>query len=687
MSLPWRPQPRHLLSATLLLATLAAGWVIDWHVSHGFAATWFAGSDSERHSFAHTHESVASFDNYRRPLARVVGHWDFDKDGVPTHFPPIDTELRATLHVPTAGTLHVETPNEATVLLDGRVYDGSTRIEPGAHAILIRWQAEAYKKKATHWERPQEVALHLTWTRGLTRHAVPRAWLEAPPPWSTRLLLWAAFAACATLAWWLLQATRFRTGLYRFSLLAVVVTAAICRLHAYDVVPDFKDNDDELFATWNGWSLLSEGRTRGWTLWPQRYDRSVEIEKVSYFHERPFYVVTPYLEHPPLLHLWTGVAAKMGGAKHWLHARLRHVRLVPIALSLASLGLLFLLARELSLSPLSTALAGLWFATTPHMVLQQRVVKEEALVTPTLLIVVWLCLRFVRTRSNGTLWTAAAIAGLAVLIKVPAVVMAGVVAAFALSYAGYGALFRCLLISLLCASSILLYAAFTDWDLFWHVQGVQASVRKPHWNVFLRFFTEPMVNHDRIGAGWQLLSWLATVATALISTRKVQLALVLPVVLYMIAIAIPSGSWSYGWYALPLYPFLSLGIGIGLAQTLRTPHPLWVSLFVFLGLFYTATYFLPDEVLAARDRWSSIRLMVSAATVLTLAPAFWNWLRPNPYLRALCQASFAGIIGVHTLLCCAISLDYENRIDDFANLDEQSSRDRSVPGPYWKRSP
>ncbi len=668
----------------MLLATLF-GWAIDWHLGHGFSASWFDTEDGTRRRFARSRESVSKFENYRRPLGRIVGKWDFDQAGVPKQFPDLDVELRTKIELPAPGRLEVDTPNQAQTWVDGASYDGSSRLAQGAHRLKIQWTAESYPQKATHWDRPNPVSLKLIWHHGIHRREVPRAWLDAPPAWSTRLALWGVvFGICVLIVWWSRRLAA-PALLFRTALVGLFALAAVCRLVGYDIAPDFKDNDDELFATWNGWSLLSEGRTRGWTLWPRRYGRGVEMDKTPYFRKRPFYVVSPYVEHPPGLHVLAGLAAKLGGAQHWLHARLSHVRLVPIALSLLSLCLLFLLARELSLGRTGTLIAGAWFATTPHMVLQQRVVKEEALVTPMLLLVVLFALRYARTRRAREIWISAAIAGLAIMVKLPAVALASVVMAFALAYDGPKRAMIALAVSAGFASSILLYAVAIDWDLFWRVQHVQATIRKPHWNVFIGFFIEPKINHDYVGAGWQIFSWLALASLGTSAQRKTQLALFVPVIAYLVVIAIPSGSWHYGWYALPLYPFLSLGVGYALGRGLREAHPLWTSLFTFLVLFYSATFFLPDASLEDPGRWPSIRLMVSAVTALILLPAFWNWLRPGPYLRPLCQAMLAGIFLVHMALATEICLDYENRIDDFANLDLQSSRDKPIPGPHGKR--
>lgn len=684
MSFLRHSRPKDWTAVLLTIVTLAVGATVDWHFSRGFDVRWFTATGSGRHAFAHTRERVASFRNYRRPLGRILGYWDFDQAGVPTDFPNVDASLRTTLRLPAAGRLQIETPNEATIFVDGRDYRGE-RLLAGDHALAITWRAESFADNSTHWDRPEPMSLRLFFEQGLSRTPVPRSWLHAPPSWSTRLTVWAlTLIVCLWIAF-VHRRHAWRDLTFRVALLGVLGIAALCRFYAYDVSPDFKDNDDELFATWNGWSLLDQGVTRGWTLWPNRYTRQFEIEKTPYFRQRPFFVVTPYLEHPPAMHLLAGAAAKVGGARHWLHARLRHVRLVPIVLSLLSLGLLFLVARELALDRSAVLLSGLWFASTPHIALQQRVVKEEALVAPVLLVVVWLCLLFARTRQLRTLWWAAAFAGLSIFIKVPAFAISGVVAGFALAYRGPREAIRCLTISALLASGLLLYAWAIDWDAFWHVQGTQASVRRPHWNIFFRFFAEPLINHDRVGAGWQLLSWFATAAAAFMGSRRTQLTIVLPVMLYMVAIAIPSGSWNYGWYALPLYPFLSLGIGIILSQTIRDLHPFWISLLIFLGLFYTFTFFLPDETLEIRGQWSTIRMTVAATTAALLVPTYWNWLRPNPYLKALCQGLLVGVLAIQALLSCAIVLDYEDRIDDFANLDLEANRDRPIPGPYWKR--
>jgi 4-amino-4-deoxy-L-arabinose transferase-like glycosyltransferase len=371
---------------------------------------------------------------------------------------------------------------------------------------------------------------------------------------------------------------------------------------------------------WNGWSLLEDGTTRGWSLWPGAYDGGIGVEVVDVWGESRS-VISPYFEHPPLLHVLVGAATHLGGAHHWLETKLKHGRLVPIGLSALSLILLIAVGRRLYGCGPAAHLGGLLYAVLPIIALQTRVIKEEALLVPLSLATI---LYFLRWRDDGKkirdLTIAAVCAGLATIAKVPAVVF--VPALVMLVAMERGETTRAALaasVGLAVACLWLVFGAVIDWDVFLATQAKQGT-RPTHWNLFPRFFDATLINHSVLGRGWILFLWLGAVASAFARGWRESAPVTVPLTAYLIAIAVGTGNWTFGWYIVPLYPFLCLGAGDYLARLWSRPTFLTGALFVVLLVMYTLNFTLEPSWAKTPDAWPEIRKMVSVFVVLFVGP-------------------------------------------------------------------
>lgn len=671
--------------AAVVLAGLGAGLAADRYLAHGWTADWWATVDGARVRVARTVEHRARFPNGRRPLARYAQGWDFPRLGVPGDVPPLDATLRADLVVPPgrARALEVAGEGEATLLVDGA--EASAPAAPGRHRIEVRWTGRLKRPRDRDPIGPKApvASLVLRWDG----EAVPAASLtpidgtgaRRAGAWLAVLLLTGLLAAGAH------RALGTPPGRRRARRLDVVVGAAIVvlgvglRLVDYDVMPDLRENGDELFATWNGWQLLATGETVGWSLWPGFYRGAVDVEPVRYFRDEPWHLVRPYFEHPPLLHALVGAAAHLGGADHFLHAKLKHTRLVPIALAGATLALLLLVGRRLQPTGPGPHLAALLWAVLPNVVLQTRVIKEEALLTPMMLLVAWLFLRWREDESRRrALWVAAGIAGLSALAKVSGVVLVPALVALVLGrgrdrwrLAGVVAA-----IGLAAASLLLVYGAAIDWGAFWLTTVKQATGRPSHFNLFPRFFDDPLVNHNLVGRGWLLFLWagyLATVAGA--GRRADPVYVVLPLV-YLVGIGLSSGNWTFGWYVTPILPFLCLGAGRFLADAWERPDFLRGFLFVGLGVMYTLNFTLGHGYAKSPGSWPEIRRTVALVVVGLMGPFGLAQAFDAPWARRVARGALAVGLAVLVALSAVFVARYDVFYDRYRNYDRDAYYDR-----------
>lgn len=635
-----------LVSLSLAVVALAcAAWFGDRYFAYGVTVDWYTQHHGKRVRVARTIEHRTSFFNTYRPLSRYVQNWNFHRLGVPDHNPPIDAEIKARIAIPPGGPrwVDVQSSGQTSLRFDGAAPSGALR--PGEHTIRVRW-----RQPVTNL-----LGATLVWAKegsGDPGHAeVPRTALrpiEGNWP-SSRKLFWLLFSlSSALLLALLLWTVTAKPGprRRRFALLATIAVVSLggaYRLYDYQVMPHHGENDDEFFAIFNGWSLINEGRARGWTPWPEAYPK-LEYRRLPRFASR-FAIVSPYFEHPPALHLLAGLATTLGGADHWLHAKLKYARLVPIGLSLVAIALLIAIGRRLFPASAAPWLGGLLYAVLPNIALQGRVVKEEALLAP---LALGMVLLFLKWRDDGyrrrPLIAAAVLAGLCTLTKITGLAFVGALTVLVLTERRWREALLAFGVGLAVSLLLLIYAAALGWDVFWiatKIQSVQ-SERPVHWNIFLKYFDVAAVNHNLIGKGWALYLWLASLAAAYRISARTAGPIVVPLIAYLGAIGLGAGNWLFGWYPMPLYLFLCLLSGKFLADLWEQPDLLSGTLFVVLLVMYFLNFSADPNWYKQPANSPMLRRLVTLVLVVGIGPFVLAQIwRTNRAVLSLARSAFA----------------------------------------------
>lgn len=632
-----RSDPRASLAAVVVLLACVAGLLaVDVLARTGWTASWYVAHDGARVEARRTTEHRLSFPNERRALSRYVTGWDFARFGMPAALPPIDVTLRARLEVPEGGRhLATRADGRTAIRIDGLAYDASSPVAPGPHDLEVDWRTglEDAPRFALRWGPEAD---DLADVSRLALTPADGAWP------ATRVALWALGLPLSAVIATLVLLALAGAGVDRRRALAALATLLVVglglgyRLYDYDVSPDFRENEDELFAMWNGYSLLTDGTTRGWTLWHGYYEaegpQTGTIYQAHYFY-RPFHLVTPYFEHPPLLHLLVGAAGWLGGARHYLEVSLSHARLVPIALSVVVMLLMIAIGRRLDRGSPAPWLGTLLYAGLPWIALQTRVVKEEALVTPLALGSVLAFLEWrervaagiaaadpaARRRAARWLVLAAGLAALATLAKVTGIAFSLALAVLVARVGRKRDVALVLGAAALALGALALHGWALGWDAFVFAQRLQTS-RPVHFNIFLRFFDDPQINHNVVGRGWLLFLWLGAMATLFARRSHDTAVLAVPLFTYFVAIALGSGTWTYGWYVTPLLPFLCLGAGRFVADLWREPDLGRGAAFVLTLVFYSLNFAVGEGYFLAPLDPHEPRLLVTAILVAFLAP-------------------------------------------------------------------
>ncbi len=262
---------------------------------------------------------------------------------------------------------------------------------------------------------------------------------------------------------------------------------------------------------------------------------------------------------------------------------------------------------------------GLLHAVLPIVSLQSRGVKEDALVSVLLPGSILLYLRWRESHRKREIAAAAFVAGLAVLAKIPAIAILVALGALVVMEKRYRDLAVVTVVGAATASLLLLYAA-TDWGQFWHAQEVQGTIRQVSPDVFTPWILGAQIDHNRVGRPMLLFLWLAFAIACAKWGRDKAAVLVLPLLAYVVAMALPSGTWHYGWYLLPLYPILCAGAGAYLRDLWAKPDLLGGFLLAGLLSLYALQLNLEPAWANAGANFPAMRRVVWIVAMVLLTP-------------------------------------------------------------------
>ena len=401
------------------------------------------------------------------------------------------------------------------------------------------------------------------------------------------------------------------------ALLGTLVVALVLRLNAFSVAPPITDNGDELAWSWQGLGLITRGVPYGWS------NLLVYAHPVhTTVNGKPFEIVHPFLDHPPIFGLIVGGAAWLQGARQLTDVTAPMIRPVPIVFSIVALCLAFLLGRR-GLGAGPAILGTLLLATAPAAVLVQRQVEAETLLAPLLLG----GLLLVPTGGDRPPRAAAA-AGLlaccaiAPMVKVSGVAVAAVIATVLLSAGRWRLAGAALAAGLLGTAAFFAYGAFYDWDLFLRVIAGSEAQRYGVLGVyqFISAPAGPSGANQQLRDGWWLLGWLALVlVTAFRGERRIDLV-AWPILGYAVVIMLLAEHVSvYGWFRVTVYPLVYLLAGWLAWRAVSEPSAISLLLFVTVG---SASVLSPLLATGSADSWTPSPYLLMALLGVFVGPTF-----------------------------------------------------------------
>jgi len=307
---------------------------------------------------------------------------------------------------------------------------------------------------------------------------------------------------------------------------------------------------DEYAWTWQGINLIKNGIPISWSPHPQYADKKLVI-----YQDTAFYVVKPYLEHPPVFGLVAGSYAMLNGANDMYQLSLEDIRGLALLLGVLSVFILFVLLAEIYDRKVAV-LGAILYATVPSVVIGSRLVQNENFFIPLWLFSLYLIVKFLKNNRSIYRNLAAFTCGILVLAKVPWAAAGFSIVLIFLSTKRIGDLYKFLLIFVPICLLYFAYGFYYDKDLFLSLWGLQLNRYDLSFNSIFALFQKPYLTDRVYTDGWIYFGWFS-LFLLFVKDQKKHLILISAVLSYFLVFlsAIPDEA-GHGWYRYPFYPFL-----------------------------------------------------------------------------------------------------------------------------------
>jgi len=365
-----------------------------------------------------------------------------------------------------------------------------------------------------------------------------------------------------------------------FTILCLLAVGLWLRSINYLTWPRHGATFDEFAWTWQGINLIQKGVPISWSSQPQYVHRYHFI-----YQKAAFWIVTPYLEHPPLFGVFVGSFALLNGVKDMYHVTLEKIRPLALFLGVVSIGCIFLFTNELYGKTVGFFAAFL-YATIPTIVIGSRIVQNENFLIPLWLLSLYLIILYLKKNRKRFLYTAGFISGLLVLAKIPWVV-AGFSICLLLAYKQKWK-DACIVgfITLAIGSLFLLYGFYYDKSLFLSLWQLQLARYDISFIGLFSLFIKPLIVDRFYIDGWIYFGFFSLFLLG--RDIKKHIAVLIPLLSYLFIYLffIPDEPF-HGWYRYPFYPFFIISIALflreyfGKNQILTTLFLLSVGLSLF----------------------------------------------------------------------------------------------------------
>lgn len=339
----------------------------------------------------------------------------------------------------------------------------------------------------------------------------------------------------------------------------VILLGFFLRYKNYASVPHPGESLDEYSTTWVGMSLLEMGYPVGGLGVGGYINKIYEYINPDFVYQtgvyaNPIVINYPWFDHPPMGGIVMGGWSLINGVNTFANVSVRDVRQPMIIFGVLSV-LLVIWLGWLMFDYLTGVIAGIIYTVSPMVVVGSRMGQIENMLIPLFLFGVILTMYYLKNKDLRILILMGVVAGVALWFKLIGVVVLIVM----LSLVGNKEKKILLGLYLPFVLGYFIYGLVTDFGVFKNVfmansgrfYGIGPQA------VFEMFTKFKFSNTRGLTDGWLVAGWLATLVVVV---KEKQSRPILVSVITFVGLYLIFGNYSYGWYLLPLWPWLFLGL-------------------------------------------------------------------------------------------------------------------------------
>ena len=382
------------------------------------------------------------------------------------------------------------------------------------------------------------------------------------------------------------------------ALIFIVILGAALRLNNYSVVPPHGDTMDSYQEAWNGYHILHGDGPKSWegAYFVSAYKN--EDKKFMKWFGDSFIIVNRYIAHPPLFSIIAGIPPSISGAKDYLDCRLTTIRLTPIFLSTFTIILVFLLSYKIYKSNAVSIIASLLYATVPLIVASGRIAKGDCLLALVLVSGILCILKYSECQKKMYVVFAGLLAGASFWCKEMGI-CAIVILPLLLGRKGYKKE-ACIIagIGFFVAISYMLYNYLINPEAFFKMLSLRDAHQSTVFDMVVKYIKDARIalNYANFGIGYILWFWFVMVYSM---GKRDPIVPITVFIFLMTVCALSTDIYPFGWFLMPIYPFMAIAGGIFLRDFISKPNTARALLLLLVLMAVPLKEILPGDLYKA----------------------------------------------------------------------------------------
>ncbi|HHT9112840.1 MAG TPA: PA14 domain-containing protein [Candidatus Wunengus sp. YC65] len=382
------------------------------------------------------------------------------------------------------------------------------------------------------------------------------------------------------------------------ALILIVILGATLRLNDYSVVPPHGDTMDSYQEAWNGYHILHGDGPKSWegAYFVSAYKN--EDKKFMKWFGDSFIIVKRYIAHPPLFSIFAGIPPSISGAKDYLDCRLTTIRLTPIFLSTFTIILVFLVSYKIYKSNAVSIIASLLYATVPLIVASGRIAKGDCLLALVLVSGILCILKYSECQKKMYVVFAGLLAGVSFWCKEMGI-CAIVILPLLLGRKGYKKE-ACIIagIGFFVAISYMLYNYLINPEAFFKMLSFRDAHQSTVFDMVVKYIKDARIalNYANFGIGYILWFWFVMVYSM---GKRDPIVPITVFIFLMTVCALSTDIYPFGWFLMPIYPFMAIAGGIFMRDFISKPNTARALLLLLVLMAVPLKEILPGELYKA----------------------------------------------------------------------------------------